>query len=96
MTETIIGTKSDGDAPEHCFINWVHPKIYEDEERSTITISLCHVRSADDIMIKFSAERNGWVIEQQSVFEWDADDKVCDPVWKEVAFVYGKSQAGVQ
>ena len=50
-------------------------------------IGLMDVRAADSIRVSYDKERDGWVIEQASKFEWDADDDVCDPDWQEVAFV---------
>ena len=52
-----------------------------------LTVGLMHVRAADDIRVSYDLQRDGWVIEQAQVFEWAADDSVCDPEWKEVAFV---------
>jgi hypothetical protein len=51
-----------------------------------ICIGLMDVRGADDIRISYDFDRDGWRIEQASVFAWDADDPVCDPDWQEVAF----------
>jgi hypothetical protein len=45
------------------------------------------VRAADDILIEYDFERDGYVIKQASKFVWDADDPVCDQDWQEVAFV---------
>jgi hypothetical protein len=50
-------------------------------------IGLVDVRAADDIRISYDKARDGWKIEQASIFEWDADDEVCDPDWQEVAFI---------
>lgn len=50
-------------------------------------IELSDTRAADPIRISYDFERDGWVVEQASVFEWDGDDTVCDPGWREVAFV---------
>ena len=52
-----------------------------------IQIDLMDVRAADNIRISFSHERNGWVVESPSVWEWESDDRDCDPAWKETAFV---------
>jgi hypothetical protein len=52
-----------------------------------IYVGLVDVRAADNIRISYDFERDGWVIEQASVFEWNDNDKVCDPDWQEVAFV---------
>lgn len=54
---------------------------------SKIEVGLMDVRAADNIRISYDYERDGWKIEQASIFEWKADDKVCDPDWQEVAFV---------
>ena len=54
---------------------------------TTIQVGLLHVRAADDIRIKYDFERDGWVIQQASVFEWEANDNVMDEDWQEVAFV---------
>ena len=50
-------------------------------------MSLTDVRAADDIRISYDYDRDGWVIEQASIFEWDGDDEECDEDWQEVAFV---------
>lgn len=52
-----------------------------------VRLGLVDVRAADDIRISYDFERDGWKIEQASTFEWDGGDEVCDPDWKEVAFV---------
>jgi hypothetical protein len=56
------------------------------EQPAYVTISLSHVRAADDVRISYDFERDGWIIEQASIFEWDGDDQVCDADWAEVAF----------
>jgi hypothetical protein len=75
-----------GDKPLHHSVDLSYPEIYQDE-KTTIEISMCHVRAADSIRISYDADRDGWVIEQAAVFEWPVDDPVCDPGWAEVAFV---------
>lgn len=52
-----------------------------------VQIELSDIRAADDILIEYDFDRDGWVIKQAQVFEWEADDDVCDPQWKEVAFI---------
>lgn len=52
-----------------------------------LQISLTEVRAADDIRVSYDFERDGWVIEQASIFEWLLGDTACDPDWVEVAFV---------
>ncbi|MEK7093361.1 MAG: hypothetical protein AAB927_02645 [Patescibacteria group bacterium] len=57
------------------------------QEEKYIEVGLMDVRAADSIRISYDFERDGWMIEQASIFEWGADDAVCDPDWQEVAFV---------
>ncbi len=52
-----------------------------------IQIGLMHVRAADNIRVSYDFDRDGWKIQQAQVFSWEIDDKDCDPLWKEVAFV---------
>ncbi len=52
-----------------------------------VEVGLVCVRSADNIRISYDFDRDGWKIEQASIFEWDGDDEVCDPDWREVAFI---------
>lgn len=57
------------------------------ENATHVEVGLCSVRATDSIRIHYSFDRNGFVIEQASRFEFEANDKVCDPDWQEVAFV---------
>jgi hypothetical protein len=59
----------------------------DDTEIRKFVIGLIDVRAADDIRISYDKERDGWKIEQASTFEWDADDKIQNPDWQEVAFI---------
>lgn len=68
-------------------VEWMYPQIYANGERDHITLGLTHTRAADDIRITYHAERDGWLIEQASVFEWDGEDEVCDRGWREAAFI---------
>jgi len=52
-----------------------------------IVIGLVDVRSADSIRISYDKKRDGWKIEQASKFEWDSNDEICDPDWREVVFI---------
>lgn len=65
-------------------VELAYPKI---SEIKYVTVDLLDVRAADGIRISYDFERDGWIIEQASVFEWDASDRVCNPDWQEVAFV---------
>lgn len=68
------------------YVDWEYPEIYN-ENKSHIILGLVHTRAADSIRISYDSGRDGWVIEQASTFEWSGDNKICDPDWKEVAFV---------
>ena len=57
------------------------------DQAKYLQLSLAEVRAADDIRISYDFDRDGWVIEQASTFEWELGDTVCDPDWAEVAFV---------
>lgn len=57
-----------------------------DGNADTIRIGLSDVRAADDILVTYDFERDGWVIKQGSRFEWGADE-VVDEDWQEVAFI---------
>lgn len=52
-----------------------------------IVVGLVDVRAADAIRVSYDFDRDGYVIEQASRFEWPVEDKVCDQGWAEVAFV---------
>ena len=52
-----------------------------------VNVGLAHVRAADEIRISYDFERDGYKIEQASVFEWEANDEVMDRDWQEVAFI---------
>lgn len=45
------------------------------------------VRASDGVRLSYDYQRDGWIVEQASRFEWDADDAVMDPDWREVAFI---------
>ena len=68
-------------------IGWMYPEIYQPNKRDSITIELYHTRSANNLHIEFDAERDGYVIQQQTRFTWSLNDPICDPEWKEVAFI---------
>ncbi len=52
-----------------------------------VIVGLQDVRAADSIRISYDFDRDGWKVEQASVFSWDVDDEICDDGWQEVAFV---------
>ena len=61
--------------------------MVEDRKFKSVVMGVECVRAIDDIKIHFDFDRNGYVIQQASIFSWNADDKKCDPDWQEVAFV---------
>ena len=44
-------------------------------------------RATDGVRLWYDYNRDGWVIEQASTFQWADDDKELDHDWREVAFV---------
>lgn len=52
-----------------------------------IEVGLMDVRAADNIRISYDFDRDGWKIEQASIFSWESDDKIQDACWQEVAFI---------
>lgn len=55
-----------------------------------IEVGLIDLRSADSIRISYDFDRDGWKIEQSSVFECPAEEAEKNPDWQdwqEVAFI---------
>ena len=67
------------------FVDLFYPRI--EDSINTIELGLVDVRAADSIRINYDFERDGYVIKQASIFEWEMDDEICDADWKEVAFI---------
>lgn len=44
------------------------------------------VRASDGLRLYYDFDRDGFVVQQASTFEWEADDAKCDPDWQEVGF----------
>ena len=80
----INGKAAVSDRPVPLVTLW-YPR--QEGNAKAVEIDLCCVRAADSILVEYDFERDGWVIKQASRFEFDASDTVCDPGWKEVAFV---------
>lgn len=59
----------------------------DDSKAKRIIVGLSDVRAADDILIEYDFERDGYVIKQASKFSWSIDEYPGDPDWQEVAFV---------
>lgn len=62
----------------------------------SIQVGLVDVRAADDLLVRYDFERDGWVVLQASRFSWSDDDTECDPDWQEVAFLkaWGREKKG--
>jgi hypothetical protein len=86
MIEIWGNTQKEDMLPTHELVEWMYPVI-SGTEKSTLTLNLSHVRASDGIRITYDGDRDGWSIEQASVFSWDASDEKLDPDWREVAFV---------
>lgn len=65
------------------FANLWYPR---DGEVKFVNVGLVDVRASDGIRICYDFERDGWSIQQPTVHSWDANDKVMDRGWREVAF----------
>lgn len=63
-----------------------YPRL-ENNKIKNIEVGLSDVRAADNIRISYDFDRDGWKIEQASIFSWDIEDTEMDPDWQEVAFV---------
>ena len=68
-----------------CIDLW-YPRVDENLIKK-IEIGLVDVRGADSIRISYDFERDGWKIEQASIFTWSETDQVCDQDWQEVGFI---------
>jgi hypothetical protein len=86
-TDIMFQGQDDSFKPNHLYIEWFYPEIYDKQNQSTIEIDMTHTRSANSIRIKFDSERNGWVIDQATKLEWEPEDTIQDPCYKEVAFI---------
>ena len=66
-----------------------HIEIWYPRDRliKFVEVGLIDVRAADNIRISYDFDRDGWKIEQASVFQWEINDEECDEDWQEVAFV---------
>lgn len=69
-------------------VDFFYPRANDSGTKITkIKIGLVDVRAADDILIEYDFDRDGYVIKQATKFSWDEKDGICDPGWKEAAFV---------
>jgi hypothetical protein len=58
-----------------------------ENEPTEIRVGLVDVRAADDIVIDYDFERNGYRIRMATIHDWHPDDKECDEGFKEVGFI---------
>ena len=67
----------------------------DDRKAKHVEIDLIDVRASDGLRVSYDFDRDGWVIEQPTVFQWGFGDAECDEGWTEVAFVesWGASSA---
>lgn len=65
-----------------CYSN-VEPK----KKIQYVGVGILHVRASDGIRISYDYERDGYVVEQPTQLTWASDDEICDPKYKEVAFI---------
>lgn len=82
MREENVELQIDGDTAR---IDLWYPRNKPDVCK--VQLGLVDVRAADDILIEYDFERDGWSIKQASTFEWDGSDEVMDMDWQEVAFI---------
>lgn len=52
-----------------------------------VEVDMESTRASDSIRIHYDFERDGYVIQQASTFEWEVDDAQMDADWQEVAFI---------
>ena len=72
-TTTIWYPRSEADGPGACAF-------------TKVRVDLMDVRAADPLRVSYDFDRDGWRVEQQSVFEWSEDAEKFDPEWVEVGF----------
>ena len=92
-----------GDSPNNFHIDRVEPKLdtlsvvltyppWTEAENKTgqvryVTFDQEATRASGGIRVSFDYARNGYKIEQPTIFVWEMEDKVCDQGWREVAFI---------
>lgn len=84
MAEMMLKTAKQYGSEMH--IELWYPDV-EASEIKSLVVGLMDVRAADDIRISYDKERDGWKIEQASIFQWEEGEDSNDPDWQEVAFV---------
>ena len=57
------------------------------DEPTSVRVGLMDVRAADDLIIDYDFDRDGYRVRMATVHEWEPDDTVLDPKLVEVAFI---------
>lgn len=65
--------------------DFIYPRL--DGEPNVLRVGLEDVRVANDLIIRFDFDRDGWVIESPTVFSWPIADETLDEGIEEVAFL---------
>lgn len=70
---------------ESASFDFIYPRL--DGEPKVLRVGLEDVRVANDLIIRYDFDRDGWVIESPTVFSWPIEDEVNDEGIEEVAFL---------
>lgn len=70
---------------EAASFDFIYPRI--EGEIKSLRVGLEDVRVANDLLIHYDFDRDGWVIESPTVFSWPIDDETNDEGIEEVAFL---------
>lgn len=96
MSDRNIHESEYGDSPNNFHVDkrgptlavtLTYPNIAGPDACRYVEVDQESVRASDGVRLSYDYERDGWIVEQASRFEWDADDAVMDPDWQEVAFI---------
>lgn len=83
--------KLPGYKPDTILVDLWYPR--NEGMRDKIEIGLMDVRASDGIRVSYDFDRDGWIIEQGSVWAWGPEEKTdCD--WQEVAFLKSWAREG--